>query len=93
MEYLEKKEYIREKVNLFIIDLNGFYSQYISDRFLLAYLTNSLLEMSTAHNKMPDGNMAYSSSIELFESTLEHGCGVISNGHHVAQRFAKYFGE
>ena len=87
----EIRKFFAEKVEEFVIKLNGRFKEHVSDAFITVYLKDKLDE---AYRKFPTDhlrNISYRAAVILFESYLEHGCKVISNGHHVAQKFAALF--
>lgn len=94
-----KKEEIREIVSKraedFIKSLNGRYKDFVSDKFIQAYIVRTYVNLWSDRNykSLPfsSSDLAYHSCIELFECLLEGECGIISNGHHVAQKFGEKF--
>jgi hypothetical protein len=102
------KEIVSEKVECFINELNSRYKSHIADetlKHLVIYLIQEAYNRFSARARA-SGNMymvgtlpkmlhtiAYSATVGLFESVLEHDCEAGGNGHHVAQDLAKLFKE
>ena len=87
----EIRKFFGEKVDEFVIKLNGRFKEHVSDAFIAVYLKDKLDEV---YRKFPTDhlrNISYRAAVTLFESYLEHGCKVIGNGHHVAQQFSVLF--
>lgn len=82
----------KEKIQLFVKDLNGRFRHHISDELMVIYLCDqfSKEKFESGENAL-ERNIAYRSCVYLFETLLEHGCNEPMNGHHVAQKFCEYF--
>ena len=98
MDFL--KDYSRKKSEEFVQTLQGRYNAYVSDKFIIAFLVDNFYKQyfELRLHGVEDTNIsltgvAYNSSIYLFETLLEGGCGVIMNGHHVAQSYAMTYTE
>lgn len=98
MDFL--KDYSQKKSEEFVLTLGGRYEAYVSDKFIIAYLVDGFykkyFEMKKAgleDMEISLTGVAYHSSINLFEHLLENCCGVIMNGHHVAQSYAMTYTE
>jgi len=93
--FQEIEELVKEKCDIFIVDLNGLFKEHVSDTFIKAYIKTNfmyILSINYNDNYTPNPiNLAYDSCCYLFESLLEYGCNVSCNGHHVAQKFASLF--
>ena len=75
------------------------YKEHVSDTLLVLLIMERLNmtypmrhaegERKTYADLIAEGDQsaAYEAVVPLFERILEHGCSVICNGHHVAQRF------
>jgi hypothetical protein len=87
----ELEQYTEHKTTEFVKELKGRYSEFLSDKFLQVYLVSSFMDSYRARPNSDLANTAYASSVLLFESLLEHGCGAIGNGHHVAQMYSAMF--
>jgi hypothetical protein len=85
-----KKE-VSKKTADFIVNLNGRFKEFVSDKFLQVYLEKEFMEEYYLSPNRSLANIAYSASSYLFESILEYGCGALGNGHHVAQSYAQNF--
>ena len=96
MKHLQTiKKDVAEKAVEFTTKLNGRFKEFVSDKFIQVYLVDEFEAQIIPYMKKevkPDPlNVAYNAAVSLFEYKLEHGCGAICNGHHVAQTFAEYF--
>ena len=87
------KEVITDRAKKFVKTLNGRFSEHVSDAFITAYLVDRFVAIYTEQPSTLPLNIAYNSAVNLFEHLLEHGCGALCNGHHVAQDFSDYFKE
>lgn len=87
----ELKIIITLKVESFVESLHGRFNEYLSDKFMIAYLVDKLIQEYKKNPLNLQSNLAYKVGFELFEILLEHGCDAILNGHHVAQDFASHF--
>lgn len=91
-ETLEQiQDLVSEKTKEFTKNLNGKYKHHISDDFIQVYLLRSFTKEYLKAQHLSAEQIAYNSSIYLFETILEYGCGEIGNGHHVAQSFSELF--
>lgn len=98
MDFL--KDYSRTKAEEFVQSLQGRYNAYVSDKFIIAFLVDNFYKQyfelrlhGVEDTNISLTNVAYNSSIYLFETLLEGGCGVIMNGHNAAQNFSMLFTE
>lgn len=94
-----------ERVTYKVIQDNQEEYEHYSKHASLRLIKKILLELVTAEfypacdmfdkgailDNFNASNNAYSAGATLFEIYLEHGCNVISNGHHRAQTFAARF--
>ena len=93
MNRQELESLVKQKTAEFVKDLDGRYKEHVSDEFIQSFIER---EFMIVRRKNPDYKLdalAYHASVVLFEQHLESGCKIISNGHHVAQNFSKYFTE
>lgn len=102
MNYKELEEKTEKLVAEFVASLNGRYKEHISDKCLTGLLMMKLSEDYSLDipnvsrmERMTEGESfaPYGAGCPVFELLLEDKCGVISNGHHVAQNFAKFMSE
>lgn len=93
---------LRPIVRRFIDSQDGRFREHVSDVFLEALIMRELGRYLPGPAGMPsfgqailDGRegMAYQAVCYIFESLLEHACGIIMNGHHRAQAFEAMFKE
>jgi len=87
---------VTNKATDFTKKLKGRYKKFMSDEFIIAYITYKFVDLYVEYwgkgVRTPNAiNIAYDSTIELFENILEHRCHATGNGHHVAQMFSGYF--
>lgn len=89
------KTTVKNQINKFVESLEDRYKQAASDRFLTEYLIREFEEkyrLERQRNEVVNyAEVAYKSSVYLFETLLEYGCELVGNGHHTAQRFAEQF--
>jgi hypothetical protein len=90
------KSCVQNQINTFIIEyLEDRYKNHVSDEFLKTYLIRSFedcyREAIQGSSVINFQNVAYASSVYLFETLLEYGCKISGNGHHIAQAFADGF--
>ena len=88
-EELEIK--LEKNTDDFIKKLDGRFSEFVSDKFIKAYLKSEFMYKYRMQSYENPENISYSAAVTLFEALLEHGCGAMCNGHHVAQDYAAYF--
>jgi hypothetical protein len=90
---------VRPLIRQFVEAQNGRYREHCSDKFLEALLLRQMSQPAWPH-RTPDTcraeallngdiNVAYEAACPIFENLLESQCGVVCNGHHVAQDFAE----
>lgn len=101
-----QEELLRPMVAAFVAGLDGRYREHASDRLLKALIMfrlgqasgGSMINQSRAE-LICEGedhevqNASYEAVCPIFERVLEDDCGVMSNGHHVAQGFARHMSE
>ena len=89
------KTQVKKQIHEFIDGLKERYTAAASDRFLTEYLIREFEEkyrFARQRNEVINYvQVAYDSSVYLFETLLEYGCELGGNGHHTAQRFAELF--
>ncbi len=84
----DTEQKVKTHVAAFVASLNGRFREHCSDTMLVSLLMNELrTDNRGAAVLAGDMNAAYDAAQPIFENVLEHGCGVICNGHHVAQSF------
>ena len=83
--------YISDRVDEFIKEINGMYREHISDRLLATMLKYSIYKAHKADNRPFNTNIVYGATVFLFETQLERGCGIHKNGHHTSQLLCKFF--
>jgi hypothetical protein len=86
-----EKDLFEQKLNEFIKSLNNRFIKHVSNEFIKAYILGEFKNIIIETPNISLEDVAYKSSVYLFESLLEHGCIASCNGHHVAQYFASYF--
>ena len=88
---------LQPKVEVFVKTLNGRFKEFISDQCLVSLLMFRLRESWDMGKNISRGQLvlqgeesvAYEAACPIFETILEHGCQVRTNGHHVAQSFSR----
>lgn len=93
----EQEQRIKKHIQQFVMTLGTRYREHCSDAFLAEVLfhhmrwwtVHSRDRVSTAPGEW-QLQIAYDASVPVFEAMLEHGCRAGGNGHHVAQRFARF---
>lgn len=85
------EKYVREQAMKFVISLDKQYAEWVSDQFIVVFLTRKFMDEVYRNNHVLRQNAAYKGAQELFEILLEYGCKAGGNGHHVAQLFASMF--
>jgi hypothetical protein len=89
------KSFVEAKIDEFVVELNGRFREHVSDTFLKAYLIRSFEEeYRKARERKKSVNfvdVAYKSSVYLFEIVLIYGCKMNGNGHHLATDFGNVF--
>lgn len=87
-----REELFAEAVKAWVEGQEGRWRPHASDEFLTAYLSRQLFPIIEDKSDPVDrSNLIYTVGCLLFETCFEHGCGVITNGHHVAQNLAAAF--
>lgn len=93
---------LRPIVRRFIDSQDGRFRKHVSDVFLEALIMREMgKQLRSGHSDATyaeailDGRegMAYQAAFYIFESLLEHACGVCMNGHHRSQAFEAMFKE
>jgi hypothetical protein len=85
------EEFVKEKAMQFTVTLERRYVEYVSDQFIVAFLTDKFMAQVWKWEYISMMTAAYNAGCDLFEHLLEHGCQAGGNGHHVAQSFASKF--
>jgi hypothetical protein len=85
------EQLVKERTEHFVTALDGRYQHFVSDEFLVAYLTAEFMNKVYENNEVIKKNAAYDAAAPLFEGIFEHKLKAGGNGHHMAQEYCGHF--